>query len=775
MLAVVLGCLFIASTSSELHHRIERAAGSPRLLYVAAHPDDENTRLLAWAVHHEGAEAAYLSLTRGEGGQNLIGPEQAPLLGVIRTQELLAARRIDGARQFFGTQADFGYSKSHEEALRIWGQDDKKRSKALADVVWVIRSFRPDVIVTRFSPEGRDTHGHHTASAIVALEAFKAAADPKVFPEQLQWVQPWQAKRIVWNRGFWGSAKPEETAGLFAVDVGGFDSVLGESYPELAARSRSMHKSQGFGATPQRGKASEYFKLLGGAPLEASLFDGVARAKLDWPRDAFSYSEPWRSVPALLALPRTPALDEAIVDAAGLYLDASVAEGLQVEGLEEKIMLTAVARTPVAAALTKVELLFVNGTSQVLAEQASLEENVAWKLEKTFRWPANMKSKTPERARINLPMSEPPAQVRFTLRMAERDLVVVRPLERVWNDPVMGERRAALTMVPPVTLTPRAPVVMLTGEGKKPLHVRVRASRGAWKGRVKAIVPGGLSVTPSLQEVSLAQAGDEAVVTFEVSGKTAGVVRFSSDAPGLALTTIDYPHIPPQHVLSPSEVKVVPVDLKKAGTRIGYIAGAGDDVASCLRQVGYDVMPLSLDALERDPLDGFDAIVLGVRAFNTHPRLNALKTKLWAFADAGGTVMVQYNTSNFLGALNVEIGPYPITISQERVTEEDAAVKLRDLVNPILIAPNQIVQDDFKGWVHERGLYFAGKWDDRYSAPFAMHDQSEPERGGSLLVAPYGKGRYVYTGLSFFRQLPAGVPGAYRLFANLIGKQGVKP
>lgn len=767
VLSVVLSA---SSTSSsiDLFRRIDASAGSPSVLYVAAHPDDENTRLLSWLIHAQGARAAYLSLTRGEGGQNLIGPEQAPLLGVIRTHELLAARAIDGAQQFFGRQADFGYSKSHEEALRIWNHET-----ALADVVWVVRQFRPDVIITRFDPEGRETHGHHTASAILALEAFTAAADPKRFPEQLATVKPWQATSIVWNRGYFGQNAPKDTAGMLTVEVGGFDAMRGESYPEISARSRSMHKSQGFGATPQRGSVTEYFKPLAGVAPVKSLFDGVKRAALNWPKKKYSFENPAASVKDLLALPRSAALDALIVDAAAVYLDASIRDALVLEGGTDKLTITVSDRSAVEVTLRKAVVSFIDGSTQEIIKDKPLKRDDALVVEHTLQWPKRMTDATPAQQRVGDPTPPAPAEVIFTLAFGAREIEVRRAIQRTWNDPVVGERHSPIIVAPPVTVTPRDAFLLIGESENNTLSVRLRASKDARKGTLNVRAPAGVTVSPAQATFQLDRAGAEQVLTFEVNAKADGAISFTVDGtnePAQALVTLDYPHIPLLHLTKLAEVKVARLELKRAGQQIGYIQGAGDEVASSLRQVGYNVSVISLDALEKDKLDGYDAIVIGVRAFNTHARLAALLPRLMKYVEAGGTLVTQYNTNSWVGALDIQVGPYPFTITHDRVTEEDAAITMLSPTHPVWNTPNRITQEDFAGWVQERGLYFANPWDARYTPLIAAHDQGEKDLQGGLLVTTHGNGRFVYTGLSFFRQLPAGVKGAYRLFANLLAR-----
>jgi LmbE family N-acetylglucosaminyl deacetylase len=800
--------------AARLRRDIERLSTVGRVLYVAAHPDDENTRLLAWLVGSQKIRAAYLSLTRGEGGQNLIGSEQAPLLGVIRTQELLAARRIDGAEQFFGNERDFGYSKTPEETLSIWG-----REAALGDVVWAIRRFQPDVIITRFSPEDRETHGHHTASAMLALEAFTAAADPKAYPEQLKSVTPWQAKRIVWNKGVFGPQKPGALDGFLKMDVGGFDPVLGETATETAARSRSMHKSQGFGASPQRGPALEYFKLLAGAPIQQSFLDDLdftwrrvpgseaVQEALAQARIEFDPEHPADTIPELLqaktameALPDNPwkaeklaDLSAAIAGCAGLYLDATAVEPILVPGGEVKLSVVAINRSPVKWTLHS---LHISGDETVIDK--SLENNVPVTADRTVMLPKTASLSNPywlvedpsdgrwtvhDPSRASLPEDPPALQVTFDLLVTGQPVSLTRSVTYAWNDPVAGERRRPIEVLPPVTVNPGEPLVMFPDAAPKDVYVHVRATRGAVSGALAPQSIFGFAITPASQPFKLGQAGEEQVLTFHVRPPAAlgedglpqsGMLLLKGTLDGdggsidRSVQQVSYPHIPIQTLTPLARVKLVRFEMKRALNKIGYIPGAGDEMATALRQVGYSVTVLNDEALAKQPLSGYQAIVVGVRAFNTNDRMPAFHQRLMDYVSGGGTLIVQYNTQNRISRITGPIGPWPFNISQDRVTEENAPVALLEPKHPFFQTPNRIGEDDFIGWVQERGLYFADTWDDHYKPLLSMNDTKEPPRRGSLLVGRFGKGMFVYTGLSFFRQLPAGVPGAFRLFANLL-------
>lgn len=808
--------------AGELLRAIERLAVVGNVLYVAAHPDDENTRLLSYLHGERLFRTAYLSLTRGDGGQNLIGTEQGPLLGLVRTQELLAARRLDGAEQFFTRARDFGYSKSAAETLSIWNKD-----QVLADLVWVVRRFRPDVILTRFSTQGGDTHGHHTASAILAEEAFRVAADPTFHPEQLKHASVWQAKRIYWNRSVWGGSKPsDDMLSLPKLDSGGYNAALGLSYGELAADSRSMHKSQGFGATRTRGSSWDYFQSL--QPSDKSpavgsdIFSGL---DFSWERvpggsrlaqllrqaaAEFNPRHPEASIPTLLQarsellrLPDNPYKEaklqdvaEIIAACAGLFLEATAADHVVVPGGSATV--TAVAMNRSAAALKLEEVRYSSGVT-VPAQQA-LNHGQAWQAERPLIIPQSASASGPywlaeapdkgaytvaDQKLIGLPENPAALRAQFVISAAGQaePLILERPVSYKWTDPVAGERTRALEVTPAVMLTPESPVLMFPDGQPRPLRVLLKAGKDKVAGTAQLELPSGFASEPASIAFSIDKKGAEQELKFLLrppalskTSSVSGTVKVVASVDGQKLSRsthhIDYPHIPIQALFPEASVKLVRLDLKKTRAKIGYIAGAGDEVPAALRQVGFDVTMLSDETLSSpttaDPLRQFGAIVIGVRAFNTNQRLPFYHQRLMNFVAAGGNLIVQYNTSNRLGKLSAPIGPHPFEISQERVTDENAAVTWARPDHPLQLRPNRLSEGDFADWVQERGLYFAGTWDEKYETPLMMNDPGEPPRKGSVLIARHGKGAFFYTGLSFFRQLPAGVAGAYRLLANMI-------
>ncbi|HTP52674.1 MAG TPA: PIG-L family deacetylase [Anaeromyxobacteraceae bacterium] len=788
---------------ARLERRLDRLLVVGNVLYVAAHPDDENTRLLAFLSNGMLLRTGYLSVTRGDGGQNLIGPELGPALGLIRTQELLAARALDGAEQLFTRARDFGYSKSPEESLAIWGHE-----AVLADVVLAIRRFRPDVVVSRFPTEWPQTHGQHTASARLALEAFSLAADPGYMPDaEHRRLGPWRAKRVVWNQSAGFGATEKELAPFPHLDAGGYDPWLGLSYGELAADSRSNHKSQGFGAARRRGPALEFFRPMAGEPMNSSPFDGLV---LDWSRVPgtsklvaelkraradFRPGSPERALPGLLSAraellslpdnpwraPKLAEIEEAILDCAGLAAEVTATVPSTARGATLPLTVTALARRPADLSLVEVRL-----PGRALAVGRPLQAGVPLEVKEDLRVPADAPITGPAWLELPpapglYPVSDPslagipeepaPLEAEFLLAIGGQSLRLRRPVAYKWVDPVLGERYRRVEVLPLVTVDPRDSLMVFPDPGPRSLAVAVRSVAGA-SGTLALEVPKGFAVSPAEVPFRL-EPGGETVATFRVTPPrqaTAGTLRAVATVEGRrfdrGLRRVEYAHIPVQTWLPPAEVRLTRADVAHSRSRVGYVPGPGDLVPDALRQAGYEVTLLGAAELREQPLDRFQALVFGVRAFNVEARLQALHRKLMEYVEAGGTVVVQYVTSNPVSGPPPELGPYPFTVGRARVTDENAAVEADP--DPVLLAPNRIGEADWSGWVQERGLYFAEQWDGRYAAPLSMHDPGERPQRGALLVARVGKGTFVYTGLAFFRQLPAGVPGAFRLFANLL-------
>ncbi len=795
--------------ASEIQLALQKLNVLGRVLYIAAHPDDENTNLMAFWANGSLYDAAYLSVTRGDGGQNIIGPELGERLGVIRTEELLDARRIDHARQFFTRAIDFGFSKTADETLHIWDHD-----KILADVVWVIRKFRPDVIVTRFSPEDQKTHGHHTASAILAREAFSAAADPNRFPEQLAFVKPWQATRLVWNTSpffFTNRNLPFDPTGLAAMEAGGYNPLLGKSYTEIAAASISMHKSQGVGGAPRRGARKEYFKPLEGQPMSNSLFEGVdttwsrvansesVAAQISQIISKFNPADPAASVPDLLKLrqmmsgiqdaswiaEKKAQLDKIIAACLGLHVEASTATETFTPGQTATIKLDAINRSNVPVTLQ--EARFPNtGDSKKI--DAALPSNELVTKDLSCRIPDDAPYSQPywlrkpralgtfavdDQKLIGLPENPPALPVEVSLQVSGQELRYTVDTKYRTVDTLPNEVPRRLVIAPPVFANVVDSVFVFATNEPKPVSVRVTASTGPVKGELKLAVPQGWEVTPASLPVDLKATDAEMVATFSVKppnqngeGTLRAIVSIDDRDYSLERVRISYPHIGVQTLMPPAEAKLVRADILKKGERIGYIPGAGDDVPESLSQIGYSVKMLSEPEITAKNLAQFSAVVLGIRAYNTQDRISNWLPELFAYVNEGGVVIAQYNTLAELKT--TQFGPYPLEISRDRVTDENAQVRVLAPENPLMNTPNKITPKDFDGWVQERGLYFPNKWDPAWTPILSCNDPTEKPLDGGLLVAKSGKGFFVYTSYSWFRQLPAGVPGAYRLFANML-------
>ncbi|MGK2858743.1 MAG: PIG-L family deacetylase, partial [Thermoanaerobaculia bacterium] len=776
-------------------------------LYLAAHPDDENTAMIAWLSKEKLLRTGYLSLTRGDGGQNLIGSEKGPALGVIRTQELIAAREIDGGHQFFTRSIDFGYTKSPEETFEFWG-----REETLADVVFVIRKFRPDIIVTRFPANGDGGHGQHTASAILAVEAFEAAGDPKRFPEQLAFYPPWQPKRVFWND--WRAMQPDakvDTSTMVTIDLGAYSPLLGRSFTEIAGVARSMHKSQGFGAPERRGSIVNYLSMLGGAPATSDPLEGI---DVSWSRlkggpavaailaeaeKSFDEKNPQGVVPILIraldALDRVEdkhwagakraEILEVIRSATGLWVEAIASSATATPGSKLSVKATVINRSSMPMQLVSIVPEW-GGEKKDAAQNAAFNAPVTNDLEITV--PADAEPTQPywlerapdpghyhvdDLALIGSPEAGAALPVRFRIAIAGRELDFVSPALYRWVDPVRGELYRPFAIEPRATASFKEPVYVFPDTAPRQVRVTVRGAEESMALKVRLKVPAGWVVVPASHDVTLRRKGDENVVAFTVTPPKAKAdarvaIELENGGPLAAMSrvAIDYEHIPPQVYHEPAATRFVRDDLRRAGSRIGYIEGSGDDVPAALKQSGYEIVTLSDDDLAISDFAGLDAIVLGVRAFNTRPALGRQIDRLLAWVERGGTMVVQYNTAD--RSLPDRIAPKPLKISRGRVTAEDAPMTMLLPSHPLLTTPNKITEADFEGWVQERGLYFAGERDAAFESPIASNDPGEEPLDGSLVALRHGKGLYVYTGLAFFRQLPAGVPGAYKLFLNLV-------
>jgi LmbE family N-acetylglucosaminyl deacetylase len=773
------------------------------VLHIEAHPDDENTSALAYFSIGRKYRTAYLSLTRGDGGQNLIGPEKGAEIGIIRTQELLAARRNDSSEQFFTRAIDFGYSKTAAETLSLWGKET-----ILADIVWVIRNFRPDVIIARSLGEGYRGHGHHAASGELTKIAFHAAADPSKFPEQLQYVEPWQAKRLVWNR--W-RREGQELSNALSINTGEYNPLWGKSYSEIGAESRSMHKSQGFGAVGQRGDNRDYYQIVDGTPANTDLFDGIDTSWIRVPGgqkigsllekiiNNFDPQHPSKSIPGLLAVysqlnelnetywikVKKEELLRVIQSCAGLWIEAISPDFSAAPGDEVRIQATVVNRSDYRFRIQDIDF---HGFASDSGSNILLNNNVPQTITKTIQLPGYYPVSQPfwlkenqkkylfaikEQNQIGMAENPPSISVEIKLKADSHILEYSVPLFYRWRDRVDGERYRPFEIRPQVTVQIEDKVKIFTEENPQELRIKLKSHTPNAAGTIRLEAPDQWRVAPESFPFVLTDKYEEKYVTFKVTppkNPNEAILTAVADINGKKfdreIVEISHPHIKRQVYFPKSRVKAIKMDIKHVGTKIGYIMGSGDEVADSLLNLGYKVTVLDDDMLEKADLDQFDAIITGIRAYNTRERLKNTHSRFLQYVEDGGTFIVQYNVSRGLQTEN--IGPYPFSIGRDRVSEETAPVVFLDPKHPLLNYPNKITQKDFDGWVQERGLYFASAWDKRYEPILTSSDTNESDKNGGLLYARYGEGVFIYTGYSWFRQLPAGIPGAYRLFANLI-------
>jgi len=837
-LAALLACPIVAqrpfSGAVEIEQSLQKLNELGTVLHIAAHPDDERTAVLAYFARGRHMRTAYLSLTRGEGGQNLIGSEQGAQMGIIRTQELLDARQIDGAEQFFTRAIDFGFTRTVDETLQKWGHD-----RILSDVVWVIRRYRPDVIILGFSGTPRDGHGQHQTSAILGKEAFTAAADPAKFPEQLKYVQPWQTKRLIQAAGFAGFGAPtnEPNPGPYA-DTGAFNPLLGYSYDELAVLSRSMHHSQGTGAMRRPGGGHSGMTVIGGPPAKDDIFEGIDTTWNRLPGGAavgaifaeairtFEPAHPEKSIPYLvkarpliaamndpLAKVKLMELDEAIAACSGLWVEAQAHQPETAPGSNFDVTTTVVNRS---SAHVTIESARIDGifSQDLTVKPGELALNKPVNIEFSRPVPANQAYTQPywlakpptndvytidDQLLIGLADSPPAAQVRVHLTVDGAPVELVRPVHHRFAERAQGERVRPAVIVPAVAVNLPTPVTLFPDSAPRKVQVSVQADVANAEGEVHLDLPAGWKAEPRSQAFHLARPGEQEVVNFTVTppaGETTAslkaVARVGGREIANGMQVIDYPHISPQTLFPAADLKAVRSNIKVAAKKIGYIMGPGDTVPDALRQFGLDVTLLTQNDLEQGDLSRFDAIVAGVRSYNVRADVRANHARLMEYVKNGGTYVVQYQTGDgpdpnaprnpnqpnpaqLMGQNNAPVtsnlGPYPFVVpfcNKYRITVEEAQVKLTEPDSPLMQYPNHIHPKDFEGWVQERGLYFAAQWDPHYRTVFSSHDPGEEALAGGELWTRYGKGIYIFTAMSWFRQLPAGVPGAWRLFANML-------
>lgn len=801
-------------SSSEIYQAVQKLNVLGSVLYIAAHPDDENTRLISYMSNHLNARTGYLSLTRGDGGQNLIGPEIRELLGVIRTQELLAARRIDGGEQFFTRANDFGYSKHPDETLEIWNKDD-----VLSDIVWTIRTFKPDVVINRFDHRtAGQTHGHHTSSALLSIEAFDLASDPSKFSAQLKLTDTWQPRHLFFNTSWWfyGSEEKFEKAdksNMLNFDIGVYYPTKGLSNNEIAALASSQHLCQGFGRLSQRGTQQEYIEFIKGKPLtnNKDIFAGIDTS---WNRivggndigtilnaveSNFNFTNPAAHLPELLeAYKRLQTIEnkhwktikikelKAIIEAcAGLYLEATANTPIAAPNAEIYLQLEILNRSKADVTLASYT---ISPLQNEISKNIELVQNQRLDFENQIIIPGNTNYTAPywlnnkstlgmynveNQSLIGLPETPRAIFVDFNLIISGTPIRITKPLVYRYSKPEKGELYRPFEIIPQVSASINNEVFIFENEQQKEIEVTVTAGKDNISGFIEMDAPIDWSVYPAKQKIDITKKGDVQNLVFTVippKSQSEGFISPRIHIDGELFSDerieIDYAHIPFQTVLMPSKSKVVRLNIEKRGDNIGYIEGAGDVVPESLRQIGYKVTIIKPEEISPESLLHFDAIVVGIRAYNILDELKFKQKFLLDYVEQGGNLIVQYNTNRPIKVEN--LAPFDIKLSRDRVTDENALVRILEPQHPILNFPNKITIQDFEGWVQERGLYFPDEWGDEFTPLLAANDKGESSKEGGLLVAKYGKGYYIYTGLSFFREFPAGVSGAYRLFANLL-------
>ena len=800
--------------SAEIDQALKKLNFLGSVLYIAAHPDDENTRLISYLSNEVNARTGYLSITRGDGGQNLIGPELKELLGVIRTQELLAARRTDGGEQRFTRAIDFGYTKTPEESMEIWNKE-----VVLGDVVWAIRTFKPDVIINRFNHRtSGETHGQHTASALLSVEAFKLAENKNSYPDQLNYTEVFSPTRLYFNTSpwFYGSQEAFDQAvktNFIQFDTGVYFPWNGLSNPEIAALSRSQHRSQGFGSSGSRGSQIEYVELIDGqvpetkgdlfAGIDTSwnrLKDGAAIGEiLNEVEENYNFRDPSESLPKLIEAYKlinnleasywkaikTSEIKDIILACGGIYLEALSNNPYSTPNQSIEVNLEAINRSDVPVELSSVTVLPGSPSAEpnkVLSNNENWSEKLIYTIPKDAKYTSpywlnkipNLGTYVVEDPKmVGLPETPRLTKAVFNLKFYDEVIPFEKELVYKTTDPVKGEVYQPFEIVPPVSASFNDKVLIYTNGAAKQIQLTLTAHKENTKGKVRLKAPANWKIEPQDTNFDIKNNAGTANLIFNVTPPkeqseaniipeiTLGNTVYSDE-----VLKLDYEHIPLQTLVLPAKTKLVKLDIQKKGELVGYIDGAGDVIPESLEQIGYKVTKIDPNDMNVASLAKFDAIVLGIRAYNILDILKFKQVELLKYVENGGTLITQYNTNR--GLVVDQLAPFKLEVSRDRVTEEDATVKSLDPNNAVLNTPNKITQSDFDNWVQERGLYFPDVWGPEFTPIFEMNDTNETSSKGSLLIAKYGKGHYIYTGLSFFRQFPDAVPGAFRLFANLI-------
>jgi len=810
----VFGQQFQPVSSDQIYIKLEKLGVLGNAMYLAAHPDDENTRMISYLTNEKHFKTTYLSLTRGDGGQNLIGTELGAPLGVLRTHELLKARSVDGGQQWFTRANDFGFSKHPDETMRFWNE-----AEVLKDMVHAIRKFRPDIIINRFSTKNiGETHGHHSASAILADKAVVLAADPGYAIEGSLY-SPWSVTNMYCNTSsFFYKTKEEfekaDKSGLYKVDCGTYFPLIGMSNGEIAAKSRSMHRCQGFGSAYSRGSSVEYLELLTGqAPADKwAPFAGIntswtrvsggaeIKAKLDDILSSFDFRQPARSLPALIETAqlikklkdsfwqqqKLEEINSIILDCAAFYMEAVTDQVVVCPGDSLRVDMEYITRNAVDVSLRSLSLMGVDYRSGFQELTGNMDQKESFMIRVPDATPlttpywlkgkfAPMMYDVRDREMIGMPDNNNALNGKATLSILGYEMTV--PVQILYKNvnPAFGQKYDQVQVVPPVTVNLNGNTVVAKDKGTTDIHCTVKASKAGVAGTLYPELPKGWRSVPEFYQVDLKLKDEVKDFHFAIQGPAfAGIdsigayVISGGKKYSRGYEEIRYEHVPFRVLNIPNKVPMSVIRPVVNRDAIGYIAGAGDLVYESLKDVGYNISLIDPSQFSADNFKKYRSILVGIRAFNVLDNAAILDRALNEYTEQGGHVIVQYNTSNNLKIR--QFGPYPLTLGRTRVTDELATVTFLEPQHPLLNKPNKITQADFDHWVQERGVYFGDKYDNNYQALLGMHDKNEPEAKGSLLYARYGKGTYIYTGLVFYRELPAGVPGAYRLMENLLSQ-----
>lgn len=812
---LTLGIIYLASINfvsaqqyrplpaQKISQKLQQLNTLGTVMYIAAHPDDENTRLISYLVHHDNVKTVYLSLTRGDGGQNILGNEQGAALGLIRTLEMQEARKLDGAEQLYTSVIDFGYTKTPEETFTFWNKE-----KVVEEIIAAIQLYKPDIVITRFPTTGEGGHGQHTASAIAAQEAFKII---KELNSKKNSGGLWLPERLLFNAFRFGD-RNTTNENQFKLPINQYDPLLGESYSENAGRSRSMHKSQGAGTPQTIGIYNEYFELLEGSEIKTSLYDNIDTS---WNRIGrkdiqssieniianYNFAHPEKSIDALIKIRKLikekvsnpfwqkrklEELDQIILSCAGVMIEALTDKQEAFRNEELNINLSLIARYDKQVSVNQLALNSET-TTAALPNPILLQSDSVYTFLRTIKITKNEPYSQPYwlinnpkdnrfiyNQQYGYPINEPTLLATVTLNIHNEIFKVNVPYAYKRLDPVRGDVIETLRIIPDVSVTPVASLFVYEENKTKTTSVRLQVANTLPSARLVVTVTNKIVAE---QKINSLQSGQDTIIHIAIDGSKLNkhindkelnyIVISGKDTFRENKNLIAYEHIPEVNYYHQAKAKAIMKTWECTARKIGYVEGAGDYVASVLQTCGLEVNFLSQkDFSSVEELMQYDAIVIGVRAYNTNGNMASWHSLLHQYAQRGGTLIVQYNTDRNI-KVN-EIGVYPFKLSRNRVTEEDAKVTFMGSDNVLLNKPNKITEKDFDNWVQERGIYFPKEWDGKYQTVLSMGDKNEEKLTSAILYTPYGKGHFIYTSLVFFRQLPAGNEGAIRLMMNML-------